>query len=391
MSTLKVDGIRSNSASSDAITLASDGTCTANITNRNNRNIIINGAMTIAQRGTSSTSTGYHTVDRFANSWSGTDEACTQAQADVASGTTPYTLGFRKALKITNGNQTSGAEANDIVYIEHMIEAQDIANSGWNYTSSSSYITLSFWVKSSVSQDFKGYLRTADGTSQIYPYSTGTLSANTWTKVTKTISGNSNLQFDNNNDTGLQLYLWPYIGATYTDAGVTENAWAAYASGTRTPVSASTWFTTNDATFEITGVQLEVGSNSTDYEFKSYAQELALCQRYFFQATKIGSTSEVTNKPICLGIMYSNSEMRAIIDFPVEMRAAPTFSSNDNSNSFYFQRDSNADFFNNLSGFNITKTRASVRNNTDMSGTAGHAGMVAQENGYSNLNFSAEL
>ena len=89
--------------------------------------------------------------------------------------------------------------------------------------------------------------------------------------------------------------------------------------------------------------------------------------------------------------MYSNSEMRAIIDFPVEMRAAPTFSSNDNSNSFYFQRDSNADFFNNLSGFNITKTRASVRNNTDMSGTAGHAGMVAQENGYSNLNFSAEL
>ena len=235
MSTLKVDGIRSNSASSDAITLASDGTATANLTTVNsvtmpnggflsNRNLIINGAMQVAQRGTSSTTAGLETVDRFAYSWSGQDEAPTQAQVDVASGTTPYTLGFRKAYKVTNGNQTSGADASDLLYFEYMIEAQDIANSGWNYTSSSSYITLSFWVKSSVSQDFKGYIRTVDGTSQVYPYSTGTLSANTWTKVTKTIPGNSNLQFDNDNNTGLQLYLWPYIGTTYTDAGVTEHA-----------------------------------------------------------------------------------------------------------------------------------------------------------------------
>ena len=297
----------------------------ANLTNlppnRVNRNLIINGAMTIAQRGTSSTSTGYHTVDRFANSWSGTDEACTQAQADVASGTTPYTLGFRKALKITNGNQTSGAEANDIVYIEHMIEAQDIANSGWNYTSSSSYITLSFWVKSSVSQDFKGYLRTADGTSQIYPYSTGTLSANTWTKVTKTISGNSNLQFDNNNDTGLQLYLWPYIGATYTDAGVTENAWAAYASGTRTPVSASTWFTTNDATFEITGFQLEVGSVATDFEHKSFADEIIRCERYYRRDAADG----VTHYRFAQGQCTSSTGTQYVVKWPIRMRATPTY------------------------------------------------------------------
>ena len=100
MSTLKVDGIRSNSATSDAITLASDGTCTANITNNlSNRNLIINGAFQVAQYGTSSVNQGYSTVDRFKTINNGLDEGPTREQADVASGTTPYTLGFRKSFK----------------------------------------------------------------------------------------------------------------------------------------------------------------------------------------------------------------------------------------------------------------------------------------------------
>ena len=145
MSTLKVDGIRSNSASSDAITLASDGTCTANITNNlSNRNLIINGSMIVAQRGTSTAANGIETVDRYNMNCSGYDEQPTQAQADVASGTTPYTLGFRKSYKITNGNQTSGAGAADRLRILYVVEAQDIANSGWNYTDSNSKLTLSF-------------------------------------------------------------------------------------------------------------------------------------------------------------------------------------------------------------------------------------------------------
>ena len=155
MSRIVVDSLRGNSASSDAITLANDGTCTANITNNlSNRNLIINGAMQVAQRGTSSTVDGYGTVDRFKCDLNGNDENCTQEQVDVASGTTPYTLGFRKAMKITNGNQTSGAGVTDIVRVQHRIEAQDVAQSGWNHTSSSSYITLSFWIKSSVASKF---------------------------------------------------------------------------------------------------------------------------------------------------------------------------------------------------------------------------------------------
>ena len=81
------------------------------------KNIIINGAMMVAQRGTSSTTSGYGSVDRFQHTHNGTDEAPTFEQADVASGTTPYTLGFRKSLKVTNGNQTSGAGTADYIYL----------------------------------------------------------------------------------------------------------------------------------------------------------------------------------------------------------------------------------------------------------------------------------
>ena len=118
------------------------------------KNIIVNGAMKVAQRGTSSTSQDYQTVDRFKSVQSSIDEVANQSQVDVASGTTPYTLGFRKAYKFENGNQTSGAGAGDLIKMMHRVEAQDIANSGWNYLSSSSYLTMSFWVKSSVAQNF---------------------------------------------------------------------------------------------------------------------------------------------------------------------------------------------------------------------------------------------
>ena len=245
------------------------------------RNLIHNGAMTVAQRGTSSTTSGYYTVDRFASYWSGTDENPTQAQVDVSSGTTPYTNGFRKALKITNGNQTGGAGATDWVWVRYLFEAQDIANSGWNYTSSSSYVTLSFWIKSSVAQTFKGYLRSRDGTEQRYAFETGSLTADTWTKIVKTIPGNSNLQFDNDASQGFQLNILGFMGTDYTDSSVTEDVWAAYASGTRMKDNTSTWFTTNDATLEITGFQLEVGSEATSFEHRSHAEELLLCQRYF--------------------------------------------------------------------------------------------------------------
>ena len=341
MSEIKVNSIKGVAASSAAISINnSDGTCTANLTNRTNKNLIINGAMQVAQRGTSSTSLGYYTIDRFYLDAQATDENPTQAQVDVASGTSPYTLGFRKAFKITNGNQTSGAGTADLIYFHQKIEAQNIANSGWNYTSTSSFITLSFWIKSSVSQTFKGHLKTDDGTAQIYHFETGSLTADTWTKITKTILGNSNLTFNNDTGTGLRVVITPFAGTDFTASSANENAWQAYSGSIfGGKDNTSTWYTTNDATLEITGVQLEVGSVATDFEHRSYADEVKLCERYFQtsfekgQAPTHGLTKYVyrMTRPFASNIVTGmGCELRT------EMRATPTtiiYTTSNGSNS----------------------------------------------------------
>ena len=346
MSTLRVDNIRHNGATSDAITMASDGTCTAKLTSvgggqLSHRNIIINGAMTIAQRSTSSLSSGYHTVDRIKAQHSGTDEAPTQSQANVSSGTTPYSLGFRKCLKIENGNQTS-VSTSDYMWIQYRIESKDIANSGWNYTSASSFITLSFWVKSSVAQDFKGYLKSFDGTSQGYPFATGSLTAGQWTKITKTIPGNSNLQFDDNNDNGLEINILPYLTTSYTDNSATENAWGALASGARAKDTPSDWWTTDNATFEITGLQLEVGDTATSFEHKSEQEELLRCYRYYYKMGKLDYKGTHMSAGETYGIGMSDNDNTNIycqFDFPVPMRVPPGALDYASIGNYYVRRD----------------------------------------------------
>ena len=333
MSEIKVNSIKGVAASSAAITVNNtDGTCTANLTNRTNKNLVINGAMLVNQRNPSSTGSGYFTLDRFSVEHNGLDEAPTQAQADVASGTTPYTLGFRKALKITNGNQTGGAGASDYIQIMHRVEAQNMATSGWNFTSSSSFITLSFYVKSSVAQVFSGSLRSHDGTSYSYKFDTPSISADTWTKVTKIIPGNSNLTFDNDNGAGLSIYLYPYIGTTYTTANSDTETWVTGTSGNYANNMTSTWYTTNDATFEVTGLQLEVGSVPTDFEHLSYADELRRCQRYFYKTYIQGITPGTASQGADITAKRNEDYNSGRTDhefnsyYSVPMRATPTLS-----------------------------------------------------------------
>ena len=385
MSEIKVNSIKGVSASTAAISIDnSSGTCTANITNNlSNRNLIINGAMQVAQRGTSSTVDGFATLDRFKTASSGTDELPTQAQADVAAGTTPYTLGFRKCFKLTNGNQTSGAGASDKIEIQTMLEAKDIANSGWNYLSASSYITLSFWIKSSVAQAFFVRLQTRDGTAQRYKTSTGSLSADTWTKVTKKIPGNSNLQFDDDHNAGLRISFYAFAGTDYSDSSATET-WAASATGNRTSDMTSTWYTTNNATLRITGVQLEVGSVATDFEHRSYAQELALCQRYYFHLVS------GNNELIGLGMNYGNPDFFAEVTFPVTMRAAPSLDITTGSIYYRMYQDNSSD---DMNSFVISRANTNKCNLYDSgsSGSAGKGGLLVTNNASASVAFSSEL
>ena len=355
------------------------------------RNIIINGSMEVAQRGISSTSDGYHTVDRFEVNYGGENESPTQEQATLTSAPGPYREGHRKAYKVTNGNQTGGAGTGDYLFMRTRFEAQDLATSGWDYAKPESFITLSFWVKSSVAQTFPVRLVTSDGTTQNYAFEYTISSADTWQKVVHTFPGNSNLDFDNNTDVGLTMFWDIFRGTDQTDSSFTNNAWAAFSSSSRSKDQTSTWYTTNDATLEITGVQLEVGSVATDFEFEPYATTFLKCQRYYqtlYDSRIQKGTYWAT------GYYYSSTIMNIIERFHIEMRATPTFTCTSGTNFYRLYRHNTLDYVDDFVLTQATRKAFRIANSTDASGTQGSTGGFYNPSTETDLKiiaFSAEL
>ena len=336
MSELKVNSIKGTGASTAAITIdSSSGGCSANITNNlSNRRLNINGQMSIAQRGTSRTTNGYGPDRYYQNLSDAGSITHTISQESLTSSDTPYSLGFRYFQR--HALSAAGtANANASLYTQHTIEAQDIAHSGWNYTSTSSYLSISFWVRVSTSQKFYLNLRTRDGTSQAYniPF---TPSANTWTKVTAQVPGNSNLQFDTDNDKGLHLNFYKFIGTDDT-GGSSENAWAAYSGTAKVPNMASTWLTAGASTFDLTGLQVEVGSVVTDFEHRTFAQELLLCRRYF-----VIWKSKNANKDYIMSAKVEDADdANTAYETSVQMRSTPTIEISNSSHISMEYRNGN--------------------------------------------------
>ena len=307
--------------SSDLATGAVEQAMTTQIGGR--RNLIINGAMQVAQRSTSEeTDVGYKTVDRFRTSGSN-GGGLRQQQIALTSSDTPFASGFRNSYRMKVVTADTGASGR-FASIIYFVEAQDLANSGWDYTSTSSNLTISFWAKSSVAGTYYARFITQDGTLYAYghPY---TLTANTWTYVTFTVTGNANITVDNNNDKGMTIEWVLEYGTAYTDSSFVDDTWTAYNGSIRTDDFAQSWRGTTDATFEITGVQLEVGSVATPFEHRSYGEELALCQRYFYTCSRSGYLVGRGNGSANL----ANVNMPT----PVLMRTTPSIS--DNSGAWY--------------------------------------------------------
>jgi len=286
------------------------------------KNLIINGSMKVAQRGTSTTSDGYKFIDRWQTSAGNIGGVTvTRSQQSISSSDTgPYEAGFRKYARVALGAAGTAAANSYLDFYQH-IEAQNLANSGWDYTSASSYITISFWLRCSTNQTFYLFLRSRDGTNQSYVTPITASANNTWTKITKTIPGNSSLQFDDDSGSGLTLSFFIYNGTDATSSSKTINAWAARVSGADSPDMATTWLTAGASTFDVTGVQLEVGSNATDFEHRLFAEEKVLCQRYCYQWDP--------DHQLGLGQVYSGQGYIMLpVALPVEMRAKPSVTKN---------------------------------------------------------------
>ena len=280
-------------------------------------NMVVNGAMQVAQRGTSSTSSGFQTVDRFK---SGTQTiGITQSQESITSGA-PFEEGFLDYYRQTV--TTPSSASNVIMEIKHSIEAQNIAGSGWNFKSTSKSLTLSFYVRSSVSGTYYSYIRNSDASPEQYYRFSFVLSANTWTKVEKTIAGNSNLVFSNDNGEGLAIFWVPAFGTSYTGSSVNLDQWETLTGSDYIPDITHAWGNTSGATFDLTGVQLELGDTATPFEHRSFGDELARCQRYFYRqaGTKLYYRFGV-------GFCTATTNGNTTVFFPVPMRAEVSLSS----------------------------------------------------------------
>tara|TARA_B100001250_G_scaffold338042_1_gene305030 strand:+ start:304 stop:1503 length:1200 start_codon:yes stop_codon:yes gene_type:complete len=289
-----------------------------------NPNILINGDMAIAQRATSSTVTGIKTVDRWSAAWGG-GGGITQSQVALTSGGA-YDEGHRHAFKmaVTSTNSANGRYAQ----VNYKVESQQIRNSGWQYNSASSYVTISFWAKASLAGTYWLSFYCPDTNTQYYSTSFA-LSAATWTKITKTFPGGSNITFNDDTGNGLQIDIYLDYGTDLTASDATLNSWHTFASGKYMTDFAQSWFNTGSATFEVTGCKLEVGQSATTFEKPDYTTEFKKCQRYYWVIRGDDGPDYSANYGFV--IQWSSSRFSGWnpffpVVYPAEMRGIPTFS-----------------------------------------------------------------
>ena len=358
MSTIRANKYENTSTSDGGISIDNSGHVTVDGQQLptagalSNRNLIINGAMRVAQRGTSKTgltdgNSGYYTVDRF--QWL---EQGTPAYVQTMSQSTDSPVGFSNSLKLettTADASLTDLKANAITYI---VEGQDLQSLAYGTTSAKSF-TLSFWVKSSVTGTYVIWLYNVDQTkscTQSHTIDT----ANTWEYKTITVAGDTSSGFDNDNNGSLYVRWVLSAGPDFT-SGTASTTWISgnvnadkYVGQTANMTGAvgNTW--------QMTGVQLEVGEKATPFEHRSYGDELARCQRYFIKSGNIGTATEwfpgvathaEHGRVMALALDGQNDRAVIINSFPTAMRAA-------GSATFYPGRDQVTNTAGNITVYN---------------------------------------
>ena len=274
-----------------------------------NRNVIINGAMNVAQRGTSFASALGYTLDRYGYYRSGTGVVTVSQDTDTPTN-------FKNSLKVAVTTNDSSMASGDYYIVQQKIEGQNIAH--FNYGSSDAKTTcLSFFVKSSVTGTYSGSLRNnASDRSFVFEYTVS--SANTWEQQSITIVGDTSGTWLTNNSAGIVLAFSLGQGTTY--ASSTVGSW--HSGNYHGSTSEQDFITNASATFFITGVQLEVGQNPTSFEHEKFSQTLERCQRYYRQWSSNDSGNSYTR--IGIGVAQGSNVGVAQVVLSPDMRATPS-------------------------------------------------------------------
>ncbi len=292
------------------------------------KNIIINGAMQIAQRGTSSTglgdANGFFTLDRFNMAHGATSAGrYTMSQSSVTD-----LEGFSNALKIDCTTADTSIAAGEALLVAQNIEGFNLQQLKATSTSTRAF-TLSFYAKSNASRAIVSEINITNGTNrQISKLHTiGT----SWARYTMTIPAASSTQIDNDNSNEMQVNFWIHAGSTYTGGTLNDDALDSITNANRA-VGIGSIFASTDNTLEITGIQLELGSQATPFEHRSFGDELNLCHRYYQQHDYATHGRYIANG----GTSSTGQSKYVYMYYGGRMRATPSISTPSVSNGYRF-------------------------------------------------------
>jgi len=346
-----------------------------------NRNIIINGAMQVAQRGTSSTgigaSAGYFTLDRFKVNPDNTAGRLTMTQTAVTD-----LPGFANCLKLDCTTADTSIAAGELLLLQHYLEGQELQQLQKG-TSSAKAVTVSFYVKGNAAATYTCELFDDDN-SRGFPQRFNVTTS--WNRISLTFAGDTSGTLDDDNAKSMTLQWWLHAGSTY-NGGTQATTWNT-GTNTRANSSDTSFFDSTDRTFEITGVQMELGEQATPFEHRSFGDELRRCQRYY--AVRENATGGTIYYGNTLQAYNTTSVYGVIADYPVTMRATPTVTQSGTFGA-YTANSGNASMPSTIG--NLSATSHAWRSGGWDSGsglTAGHASVLFANNG-AKLMADAEL
>jgi len=385
VSKLKVAALQGLSASSDAITLANDGTCTANITNNlSNRRLNHNGSMLINQRGdkTGAVQSGYYGLDRYYTQMNDNNNgtwSITQA-SDVPDG-----YGFKYSLEYAITSTTSHADR----YLMTVYRMEGTDSQVLNYgTSNAKTVTLSFWIKCNKTGNFQVNFENEQNPDAGYQVQQTISSAGTWEKKTVTITGDTSKALTSGSQKAFCFDIVYSAFGTYASA-TPSAAWSTLSNSQRGGHCNIDLFDSTNNYVKIAGVQLEVGSVATDFEHRSYGQELALCQRYYYLHVS------GDGKPIGAGSIYTDNYVFNAIHFPVPMRADPSIDHVTGTNYYAHYSNGTGDNFNQFVSITNNNNNNCIFSSNNAGGvenmSAGKAVHTVTANSAAYLAFSAEI
>ena len=298
-------------ADSSAVTTSLDYKV-AQLEDRAGTNLVYNGAMQVAQRGTSVngiTGSGYYTADRWDLALGNLGTWTQSVETDAPTGS-----GFSKSLKMLCTTADAAPSANDLVLLVQKFEGQDLQQIKKG-TSAAEQLTVSFWVKSNVTGTFIADLYDNENTRGVSA-SYSVAASGTWEKKTVTFPADTTGAFTPDNIDRLHFRFWLGAGSDYTTSPL-QTAWNA-SSGSVAAGQTNVAAATNNY-WQVTGVQLEVGNQATAFDHRSYGKELALCQRYYQRITAGGNYGRVA-----IGQAYTTGAVMAIMPLRVSLRTVPT-------------------------------------------------------------------